>query len=213
MLGSGIESGLGVILAVLRDLQVLLRDGPVLRTDPSRDPIACARGAHRRRLCGRRRSLPKCRRCELAARAGPSFTVSPRRARMSTTRPEASEITGTVREMSGNTVPVTNNCDGAWYSVAVTIGYYSGCSTAKKEGSTPEITLAGGGASAAASAVLLLQPLIARHAASVIGTTASFIALLFIECPRVLRQGLFRRPMKQDAGQDAVPPLKGKRTA
>ena len=68
---------------------------------------------------------------------------------MSTMRPEASEITGTVREISGNTVPVTDICDGAWYSVAVTIGYNSGCSTAKKEGSTPEITLAGGGASGA----------------------------------------------------------------
>ena len=51
---------------------------------------------------------------------------------MSTMRPEASEITGTVREMSGNTVPVTDNCDGAWYSVAFTIGYHSGCLTAKK---------------------------------------------------------------------------------
>ena len=77
---------------------------------------------------------------------------------MSTMRPEASEITGTVRAMSGNTVPVTDNCDGAWNSAAVAIGYNSGCSTAKKEGSTPEITLAGGGASAAAFACPSLHP-------------------------------------------------------
>ena len=56
---------------------------------------------------------------------------------MSTTRPEASVITGTVREMSGSTVPVTSNSDGAWYWVAVTIGYCSGWSTAKLVTSTP----------------------------------------------------------------------------
>ena len=35
------------------------------------------------------------------------MTVSPKRAPISTTRPVASEITGTAREMSGLTVPVT----------------------------------------------------------------------------------------------------------
>src|ERR1700734_2177059 len=113
---------------------------------------------------------------------------------MSTMRPEASEITGTVREISGNTVPVTNSCDGAWYSVAVAIGYNSGCSTAKNEGSSAGITLAGGGASAAASAVLLLQPLVPRHAASAIATIETFIFFDFIECPRFLRQGSFCWP-------------------
>ena len=43
----------------------------------------------------------------------PFLTVSPRRASISTTRPVAREITGTVLEMSGFTVPVTCNCDVA----------------------------------------------------------------------------------------------------
>src|ERR1700678_2636480 len=102
---------------------------------------------------------------------------------MSTTRPEASEITGTVREMSGNTVPVTNICDGAWYSVAVAIGYSSGCSTAKNEGSSAGITLAGGGASAAASALSLLHPLKAKNVTSTIMGNANLIAWRFIYFP------------------------------
>ena len=44
-------------------------------------------------------------------RSWPFCTVSPRRARISTTRPEASVTTGTVRAMSGFTVPVTTSCD------------------------------------------------------------------------------------------------------
>ena len=55
-------------------------------------------------------------------------------------------------------MPVTTNSDGAWYRVAVTIGYCSGCSTAKSVTSTPGITLAGGGASADGSPFALLQP-------------------------------------------------------
>src|SRR5580658_1852626 len=98
-------------------------------------------------------------------------------------RPDASEITGTFREISGITVPVTNNCDGAWYSVAVTIGYRSGCSTAKKATSTPETTLAVGGASASAFTFSLLQPLITRVAISTIGASANPIALLFMMIP------------------------------
>src|ERR1700679_1604598 len=113
------------------------------------------------------------------SKSWPFFTVSPRRARISTMRPEAREITGTFREMSGITVPVTNNCDGAWYSVAATNGYRSGCSTANKETSTPEITLAGGGASSA-STLLLLQPLTARDAALRIIMTPNPKHLLFI---------------------------------
>src|ERR1700678_982804 len=99
---------------------------------------------------------------------------------MSTTRPDASEITGTVRAMSGITVPVTNNCDGAWYSVAVTIGYRSGCSTAKKETSTPEITLAGGGASESAFTLSLLQPLVLRDTAIAISVRPNANLILFI---------------------------------
>src|SRR5580704_17228320 len=114
------------------------------------------------------------------SKSWPFLTVSPRRARMSTTRPEASEITGTFREMSGITVPVTNNCDGAWYSVAVTIGYRSGCSTAKKETSTPEITLAGGGASASAFTLSDLQPLVSEVARAIVNKQSTGV-LLFIE--------------------------------
>ena len=39
----------------------------------------------------------------------PFLTVSPRRAFISTTRPTANEITGTAREISGFTVPVTRS--------------------------------------------------------------------------------------------------------
>src|ERR1035438_113175 len=99
---------------------------------------------------------------------------------MSTMRPEASEITGTVRAMSGKTVPVTNNCDGAWYSVAVTIGYNSGCSTAKKETSTPETTLAAGGASASAFTLSLLQPLVTRDAAITVSIRPNTNLMFFI---------------------------------
>jgi hypothetical protein len=45
---------------------------------------------------------------------------------MSTTRPEASVITGTFREMSGSTTPVATNSDDAWYAAAVTIGILLG---------------------------------------------------------------------------------------
>src|ERR1039457_1801565 len=99
---------------------------------------------------------------------------------MSTMRPEASEITGTVRAMSGKTEPVTNNCDGAWYSVAVSIGYRSGCSTAKKETSTPETTLAGGGASASALTLSLLQPLAVQAKAVTMSNRPTSKLLLFI---------------------------------
>jgi hypothetical protein len=80
-------------------------------------------------------------------------------------------------------VPVTDNCDGAWYWVAVTIGYNSGWSTAKKLTSTPETTLAGGGASASALTLSLLQPLMARVAVSTIGSNANPITLLFMMIP------------------------------
>ena len=43
----------------------------------------------------------------------PFFTLSSRRARISTTRPLASEMTGTSRAMSGKTEPVTFNLLGA----------------------------------------------------------------------------------------------------
>ena len=40
----------------------------------------------------------------------PFFTSSPKRAKRPTIRPEASEMTGTVRSISGFTVPVTASC-------------------------------------------------------------------------------------------------------
>src|SRR5271155_4652750 len=79
----------------------------------------------------------------------PLLTVSPRRARISTTRPEANVTTGTVRETSGYTDPVTTNFDGASYCAAVATGYRSGWSTEKCVTSNPGTTVAGGGASAA----------------------------------------------------------------
>jgi hypothetical protein len=77
-------------------------------------------------------------------------------------------------------VPFTDNCDGSWYSVAVTIGYNSGCSTAKKETSTPEITLAGGGASASAFTFSVLHPPMTKDEANAIDTRLNPVLLLFI---------------------------------
>src|SRR5208282_4265717 len=79
----------------------------------------------------------------------PCFTVSPRRARISTTRPEANVTTGTVRATSGYTAPFTTNFDGASYCAAVATGYRSGWSTEKCVTSRPGTTVVGGGASAA----------------------------------------------------------------
>src|SRR5271157_3112865 len=70
---------------------------------------------------------------------------------MATTRPEASETTGTLRETSGTTVPVTTNSEVVGCAVASTGGKCSGWSTVKRLRSTSGTTLAGGGASAAAS--------------------------------------------------------------
>ena len=58
--------------------------------------------------------------CTLS-RTWPFLTVSPRRASISTTRPVASEITGTVLEMSGVTVPVTLSSGAAMCSTAAII--------------------------------------------------------------------------------------------
>src|ERR1700733_13185446 len=85
----------------------------------------------------------------MRSRSWPFLTVSPSRARISTTRPEASVTTGTVRATSGYTAPVTTNFDGASYCAAVATGYRSGWSTEKWVTSRPGTTVAGGGASAA----------------------------------------------------------------
>src|SRR5271166_3498992 len=88
----------------------------------------------------------------------PFWTVSPRRARMATTRPEASETTGTLRETSGATVAVTTNSEVVGCAVASTSGNCSGWSTVNRLRSTSGTTVAGGGAAAAASTALLQPP-------------------------------------------------------
>src|ERR1035441_3747191 len=66
------------------------------------------------------------------------------------TRPEASETTGTLRETSGMTVPVTINSESAERSVAAASGNCAGWSTVNRAGSAPGTTLGAGGAPAAA---------------------------------------------------------------
>ena len=56
----------------------------------------------------------------------PLVTASPSFARISTTRPEASEMTGTFRETSGVTAPVTCNSGAASCLAALTTGNCSG---------------------------------------------------------------------------------------
>src|ERR1017187_3618063 len=77
---------------------------------------------------------------------------------MDTTRPDASEITGTARAISGFTVPVTTNSGAAVWDVAVATGNCSGCSTEKTLTSKPGTTFAVGGASALVSARAPPQP-------------------------------------------------------
>ena len=105
--------------------------GPTLRPPP---------------LSGNPKMLPKYRDFELAAGLGPFCTVSPSLALISTTRPVASEITGTVLLTSGVTTPVTFNVGAAKYSVAFTRGNCSGCSTVKRPTSSAFSTLGAGGA-------------------------------------------------------------------
>src|ERR1017187_3728896 len=64
---------------------------------------------------------------------------------MATTRPEASETTGTLRETSGVTAPVTTNSETVGCAVAAASGNCSGWSTVKRLRSTSGTTLAGGG--------------------------------------------------------------------
>src|SRR5271166_5731329 len=77
---------------------------------------------------------------------------------MATIRPEASETTGTLRETSGATVPVTTNTEVVGCALASTSGNCSGRSTAKRFRSTSGTMFAGGGASAAASTCPLQPP-------------------------------------------------------
>src|SRR5271154_4649156 len=91
-------------------------------------------------------------------RIWPFLTVSPRRARISTTRPVASEITGTVREISGLTDPVAMSFDVEMYAAAVASGNCSGWSTCTTLASCSCSTLVWGGASALGSLLLSPQP-------------------------------------------------------
>src|SRR5260370_23487617 len=76
---------------------------------------------------------------------------------MATTRPEASDRTGTLRAISGVTAPVTINSEAAGRAAASASGNCSGRSTVNRLTSTPGTMWAGGGAWAARSASLL-QP-------------------------------------------------------
>jgi hypothetical protein len=62
---------------------------------------------------------------------------------MAMTRPEASETTGTLRETSGVTVPVTTNSEVVGCSAAAASGNCSGWSTEKRAASGNGTTLAG----------------------------------------------------------------------
>jgi hypothetical protein len=60
-------------------------------------------------------------------------------------------MTGTFREMSGFTVPVTTSFGAVAYASAAVRGNCSGCSTENRFTSTSGTTFAGGGTSAAGS--------------------------------------------------------------
>src|ERR1700733_7671085 len=82
-------------------------------------------------------------------RSCPFFTLSSRRVRMSTTRPLASEMTGTSRLISGLTDPVTFNCAGASTRSAVINENCSGFSTVTRPVLLVSVTFAGGAAPSA----------------------------------------------------------------
>src|SRR5476649_392836 len=77
---------------------------------------------------------------------------------MATTRPEASETTGTLRETSGATVPVTTSSETEGRAAAVASGNCSGRSTLKRVASPAGTTLGGGGFPADVSPCALLHP-------------------------------------------------------
>src|ERR1039458_4708325 len=79
------------------------------------------------------------------------------RVEMAITRPEDRETTGTLRETSGATVPVTTNSEVVGCSVAAASGNWSGWSTEKRAASANGTTLASGGAPSGVSPLTLLQ--------------------------------------------------------
>src|SRR5471030_498414 len=77
---------------------------------------------------------------------------------MATTRPDASDTTGTLRETSGATVPVTTSSETEGRAVAESSGNFSGWSTVNRVASPAETTLGGGGSPAPVSPCALLHP-------------------------------------------------------
>src|SRR5579859_2356350 len=105
---------------------------------------------------------------------------------MPTMRPDASEMTGTVREISGLTEPVTASVEGARCSTAVNRRKLSGWSTENRLALKSGTTFAAGGASDSAFTLSLLQPLMARDTIKIdIGSAGTF-ALLVITIFRTL---------------------------
>src|SRR5579871_4626717 len=103
---------------------------------------------------------------------------------MSTTRPLASDMTGTSRAISGLTVPVTRNCGCVSIWSAVARRKRSGLSTLTRPALPLEMTWAGGGAPSD-GLELLLQATSSRAVARL---EQDFrIGLRIIELPRAPR--------------------------
>src|SRR5271163_3835982 len=94
---------------------------------------------------------------------------------MATTLPEAMEMTGICREISGLTVPVTLSVEVELYSVAVARGKRLGRSTVMRLTPPSLSTCTGGGACAAGSCFWPPQPLNIQKPRTAVGTTACFM--------------------------------------
>src|ERR1700735_652802 len=103
-------------------------------------------------------------------------------------RPEASDTTGTLRETSGVTVPVTTNSEVVACSVAAASGNCSGRSTEKRAASGNGTTLGSGGAPATVGsppvcAWTLLQPASENAEAIKVRSSVIFKAVFVIGIP------------------------------
>src|ERR1700692_42093 len=94
---------------------------------------------------------------------------------MATTLPEAMEMTGICREISGLTVPVTLSVEVELYSVAVARGNRRGQSTVIRVTPPSLSTCTGGGACAAGSCFWPPQPLNIQKLRTAAGTTACLV--------------------------------------
>src|SRR5579872_2712865 len=104
---------------------------------------------------------------------------------MALTRPDASDTTGTLRDTSGVTVPVTTSSEVAGRAVDLARGNCSGWSTLNRLGSAPGMTLGGGGAPAATAsesawACILPQPARISDETTAIATRATPLPLSFV---------------------------------